>query len=332
MGDDRGVHLLPPTPDDLPFLREMLVEAAFPPGTERPPDPLADDHLARYLDGWGHVGDAGLVAVVDGRPVGAAWTRLLPSERSGYGYLDAATPELSVAVVPAARGRGIGRALVVGALDHAAARGRERVSLSVAESNPVAAGLYRSLGFTEVRRDDGGITMVAPTAPAPPPAPPPLAPADGAAPTARPATAADGPAVARLRRIMFADLGAPVADDWVGPLLDLWPTEQGAGRWVGALAAGPDGRPVASALAVLSASPPGPGRPQGRVAHVGSVATEPTWRRRGAARSAVAALLAALDERGIESSTLSASPAGADLYVALGFRPGTGVAMRRPHP
>jgi ribosomal protein S18 acetylase RimI-like enzyme len=318
------VDLLPPTPDDLPFLREMLAEAAFPPGRERPAEPLADDHIVRYLDRWGADGDAGLIARDGGRPVGAAWTRLLPADRAGYGYLDATTPELTVAVVPAARGRGVGRALVTGALDHAAARGQERVSLSVAESNPAAAGLYRSIGFTEARRDDGGITMVAPTTPAPPP--------DGPAPTAGLATAADGPAVARLRRIMFADLGAPVADDWVGPLLAQWPVEQAANRWVGALACGPDGRPVASALAVAHPSPPGPGRPQGRVAHVGSVATEPAWRRRGAARAAVAALLAELDARGVESSTLSASPAGAGLYVALGFRPGTGVPMRRPHP
>jgi ribosomal protein S18 acetylase RimI-like enzyme len=299
----------------------MLVEAAFPPGRERPAQPLADDHIARYLDGWGRPGDAGLVAWDDGRPRGAVWTRLLPAERAGYGYLDATTPELSVAVAPGARGGGVGRALVAGALDHAAARGQERVSLSVAEANPVAAGLYRSLGFADVRRDDGGITMAASTAPVPP--------TDGAVPAARPATAADGPAVARLRRIMFGDLGAPVGDDWVGPLLDLWPVEAAAGRWAGALATGPDGRPVASALAVLHRSPPGPGRPQGRVAHVGSVATEPAWRRRGAARAAVAALLAELDGRGIESSTLSASPDGAGLYRSLGFRPGAGAAMRR---
>jgi len=322
---DRGVPLLAVTPDDVPFLWEMLVEAAFPPGTERPPDPLADDHVARYLDGWGRPGDVGLVAWEDGRPVGAAWTRLLPPERPGYGFVDGDTPELSVAVADGARGRGLGRALVVGALDLAAAHGHGQVSLSVAMANDVAVGLYRSLGFADVAPDGTSMTMLAPSAPAPPS----TASEIGAARLVSPD---DGPAVARLRRVMFGDLGAPLADGWIAPLVSLWPDEQAAGHWTGALVPGPDGRPVASALAVLYSSPPGPGRTHGQVAHVGSVATEPAWRLRGAARAAVATLLDHLDALGIESSTLSASPDGAGLYRSLGFRPGDNVAMRRSHP
>ena len=160
--------LLPAGPDDRPFLDAMLVEAALPPGTDRPADPLGDDHVARYLDGWRGDVDAagpevGLVARIDGRRVGAAWTRLLPPERAGYGFVAPDVPELTVAVVATARGAGVGRALVAGVLDLAAARSVERVSLSVAdEVNPGAAALYRSLGFEPVGRDDGGsLTMVA---------------------------------------------------------------------------------------------------------------------------------------------------------------------------
>jgi len=76
VGHHRVVALLPATDDELLVLPVMLTEAAFPPDTERPPHPLADDHIARYLDGWGRDGDAGVIAVVDGRPVGAAWTCL----------------------------------------------------------------------------------------------------------------------------------------------------------------------------------------------------------------------------------------------------------------
>lgn len=318
--------LLPARPDDHPFLRAMLVEAAFPPGAERPPDPLADDHVARYLDGWGRPGDHGLVAWEDGTPVGAAWTRLLPPGRPGYGFVDAATPELAVAVADGHRGTGRGRALVVGALDRAAAHGIPQVSLSVAATNVVAADLYRSIGFVEVRTDDGGLTMVAPTAPAGPST------ADAPPPVACPATAADGPPVARLRRVMLGGFDVQADDAWVEPFLRMWPEEQAAGRWLGALATAPDGRPVASALAVTYASPPAPGRTDGRVAHVGSVATEPSWRRRGAARAALVAVLDELDRRGIQSSTLNASADGADLYRALGFTPGRGTGMRRPAP
>jgi len=325
-GHHRGVPaLLAATPDDLPFLREMLVEAAFPPGTERPPDPLGDDHVARYLDGWGRPGDVGLVAWDDDRPVGAAWTRLLPADRPGYGFVDAATAELAVAVAAGERGHGVGRALVVGALDAAAAHGPERVSLSVALANVVAARLYRSLGFADVAPDGTSMTMVAPTAPAPPP---PDA-DDGAA---RLATVDDGPALARLRQVMFTGFDAAHDHTWIGPFLAAWPEEVATGRWVATVVDGADGRPVASALALVHRAAPGPGRPHGRAAHIGSVATEPAWRRRGAARAAVTALVDRLDTQGVESTTLHASADGAGLYRSLGFAENDNIAMRRSHP
>ncbi|MGI8939445.1 MAG: GNAT family N-acetyltransferase [Iamia sp.] len=158
------------TGEDLGFLREVLHLAAFPPGTPVPPAGIDDDHVARYLEAWGRPGDLGLVAWIDGAPVGAGWVRLMDPGRPGYGFVDDRTPELTVAVIDAQQGRGLGRALVAGILDLAAVHGHDRVSLSVADAvNPVATGLYRSLGFTEVGRDGGGsLTMVAATAPPPP--------------------------------------------------------------------------------------------------------------------------------------------------------------------
>ncbi|QYG92318.1 GNAT family N-acetyltransferase [Iamia sp. SCSIO 61187] len=322
--------LAPATADDEPFLWEMLAQAAFPDGGQHPPELLADDHLRRYLDGWGRAGDVGLVAWEDGRRMGASWLRLMTPERPGYGFVDAATPEVSVAVVDGAWGRGLGRSLMLGALDLAAAHGHARVSLSVALTNVRAAGLYLSLGFVAVGPDgEGSMTMVAPSAPAPPPGPDD---AGAGPPTARPATVDDGPALARLRQVMFAGMDVVDEGDWVLPFVAMWPGERAAGRWSGAVVPGPDGRAVASALAVTYPSPPGPGRPDGRVAHVGSVATDPAWRRRGAARAAMALLLSHLDQAGVQSSTLNASPAGSGLYLDLGFRVGRGQAMRRPHP
>jgi ribosomal protein S18 acetylase RimI-like enzyme len=316
------------TTDDEPFLWEMLAQAAEPAGGMHPDEVMADDHLRRYLDGWGRAGDIGLVAwdgATGGERIGASWLRLMPPERPGYGFVDAATPEIAVAVVDGHRGRGIGRALMVGALDVAAALGHPQVSLSVALTNERAATLYRALGFVDVAPDDGGsMTMLAPTAPAPPQHDP------TTAPLAHLAGPHDGPALARLRRVMLDGMGATGDDDgWVASFVRMWPEEQAAGRWVAAVATAPDDRPVASALAVAFAGPPAPGRPEGRVAQVGSVATEPGWRRRGAARATVGVLLDVLDERGVESSTLSASPDGADLYRSLGFRPGDGRSMRR---
>jgi ribosomal protein S18 acetylase RimI-like enzyme len=57
---------------------------------------------------------------------------------------------MNLAVDPAARGRGIGRALMDALLSGARAAGAKQVGLSVADGSPAAAGLYRSLGFEPV--------------------------------------------------------------------------------------------------------------------------------------------------------------------------------------
>lgn len=327
-GGQHGTVLLAATVLDEPFLREVvLVEAAFPNGTRTPTDAIADDHVVRYIEGWGRDGDVGLVAWDGDRPVGAAWTRVMAPDRPGYGFIAPDVPELTVGVVRDRRGAGLGRALVSGALDLAAAHGHDRVSLSVAdEVNPVAVALYRSLGFVEVGRDDGGsMTMVACARPGPP--------ADEAQiPEARLADVEDGPALARLRQIMFAALSVTDGRDWIAPLLAMWPEEHERGTWLATVVDDGRGRPIASAMALLHRSPPGPGRPGGRVAHVGSVATEADWRRRGAARAAVTALLEELDSVGVESSTLNGSPGGIGLYRSLGYTTNDNVAMRRARP
>ncbi|MGC0152329.1 GNAT family N-acetyltransferase [Chromobacterium vaccinii] len=60
---------------------------------------------------------------------------------------------LSLALLPACRGQGVGRALAQAALDAMRPRARS-VQLTVDPANPAAA-LYRRLGFVEAGRDDG---------------------------------------------------------------------------------------------------------------------------------------------------------------------------------
>ena len=57
-----------------------------------------------------------------------------------------------VAVLPAARGCGVGRALLAAVEEHARATGCQRLTLEVLESNARAKGLYESVGFNHVRR------------------------------------------------------------------------------------------------------------------------------------------------------------------------------------
>lgn len=103
-------------------------------------------------------GDFGVVAE-DGDAVGVAWAVFLPETDAGYGFVDEATPELSLWVAEPNRGRGVGRALLRSLLDEARARGIARVSLSVEEGN-YAKRLYLSEGFADVPgRESGGVML-----------------------------------------------------------------------------------------------------------------------------------------------------------------------------
>ena len=137
------------TPADEPFLWEVLVHAAHATDEVDGPDALrAVPELARYVEGWGSPTDLGVIATQDGRPVGAAWARLLVGEGAGYGYVDDVTPELAIAVTPGLEGRGIGRAMLTQLLDDARVV-FPAMCLSVRADNP-ARQLYSSLGFPEV--------------------------------------------------------------------------------------------------------------------------------------------------------------------------------------
>ncbi len=150
-------------PEDLPFLRAMLFEAAFwRPGEPRPPqdEGLARPDLAKLLRGFGkRTGDLGVVAERDGRPAGAAWCRLWTPAEHSYGFVDAQTPELAIGVLPELRGQGIGLQLLRALAVVASEDGHPRLSLSVEHANP-ARRLYERAGYREHARDDGDATLV----------------------------------------------------------------------------------------------------------------------------------------------------------------------------
>jgi GNAT superfamily N-acetyltransferase len=86
-------------------------------------------------------GDSGLIALIDAAPVGAAWLRYFTASDPGYGFVSERTPELSIAVLPAHRRKGIGSGLIQGLLDHA-----RSISLSCDPGN-AAWELYIRFGF-----------------------------------------------------------------------------------------------------------------------------------------------------------------------------------------
>ena len=144
---------------DLRFLRDMLHHAYY--WKERAPEDTGPGPVALYVKAWGRPGDAAVIALDAGFPVGAAWYRLFARERRGYGFVDERTPELAIAVVPNARGKGVGAALLEALLGRARAEGYETISLSVDRNNAGAIGLYERHGFERVGEEDDSVTMLA---------------------------------------------------------------------------------------------------------------------------------------------------------------------------
>ena len=158
------MNIRPATKDDVEFLKEMVYEAArWNPDWPREPieEVLGEPVIRRYHEGWGRDGDGGVLAELEGVPVGAAWYRVFSADEPGYGFVDEKTPELSIAVVPLHRRKGIGEAILRACMVQAREEGFQSLSLSVAPHNR-SRMMYQRAGFEKVAEDDGGSwTMVA---------------------------------------------------------------------------------------------------------------------------------------------------------------------------
>jgi ribosomal protein S18 acetylase RimI-like enzyme len=141
----------PTTPADESFLWEMLFFAAnmAEDGATSGEDAKTHPYLAKYVRGWGRVGDVGAIAVADdGQSIGAAWVRLLVGAEKNYPAINGDVPELAIAVLPKWLGQGIGGRMLTQVLEDARAV-HPAVVLSVREANP-ARRLYERLGFVVV--------------------------------------------------------------------------------------------------------------------------------------------------------------------------------------
>jgi ribosomal protein S18 acetylase RimI-like enzyme len=143
----RMLETRPLRPEDQDSLWHWLHIALWdpPPAPLRPRAVLADPRVRIYAEGWGKAGDVGVVGVVDGADVGACWMRLLPTG-VGLAAVDGRTPQLGIALLPNFQHRGLGRPLMLAALQAAREAGYTRVSLTVHPENP-AVRLYLRCGF-----------------------------------------------------------------------------------------------------------------------------------------------------------------------------------------
>ena len=151
-----GLDLRPVSDTDLPFLAEMTLLAAFPPGP-LPKGASGMPRVLRWTQGWGRSTDNGVVAWRDGRRVGAAWCRVQDPTLVRDG--GDAVPEIAIAVVSDERSSGVGARLLAALADQATKCGQPGLSLTVNAANP-AHRLYERAGFVEVRREGDCVVMV----------------------------------------------------------------------------------------------------------------------------------------------------------------------------
>ena len=137
--------------DDRAFVRDLgrsSSTSSISPVREARLDDVMDafDHLAQFVYGRRH--DL-LIAEEHGSPVGFLLLLLdIPDEVT-------LAPQAFVAymaVEPAARGRGVGRALLDAAETHARAEGLPHISLMVTDENAPARALYGGAGYLTERR------------------------------------------------------------------------------------------------------------------------------------------------------------------------------------
>ena len=148
-------------PQEYSFLEETLFEAIFVPEGEikLQKEIIYQSGIFKYIKDFGKFSDLCLVAEVDAELVGAVWTRLFSESNKGYGFVDDNTPELSIAVLPNFRNKGIGGSLMNKMFVELRIRNIARVSLSVDIRNR-AYKKYIELDFKEVERSVSTVTMV----------------------------------------------------------------------------------------------------------------------------------------------------------------------------
>lgn len=140
-----GVELRAVVPDDRPFLRAVYGSVRWeelqPTGwSDAQKNAFLDSQFAAQHDHYEKNYDNASysIVVVDGLPAGRLYVARWPDE----------IRIMDIALLPSARGRGVGTSLLRALIDEAAAAGK-RVTIHVESENP-ALRLYERLGFDRV--------------------------------------------------------------------------------------------------------------------------------------------------------------------------------------
>ena len=145
-------------PEEIPLLNDFLYEAIFiPEGVPEPPRSIIEqEDLQVYVRDFGkEADDRCLVAEVDGKIVGAVWTRVM----NDYGHIADGIPSLAISLYPDYRHQGIGTELLREMLLLLRRDGYPQVSLSVQKAN-YALQMYQKAGFKVLKETEEEYLML----------------------------------------------------------------------------------------------------------------------------------------------------------------------------
>ena len=139
----------PINPSEYHVLKDFTYEAIFQRDETNliSREVLDSPELKNFYEDFGKPDDLCLVAEVDGKLVGAVWTRILSGEVKGFGNIDDETPEFAISLYKEYRGKGIGTALMTHILALLKERGYKKTSLAVQKDN-YAVKMYQNVGFS----------------------------------------------------------------------------------------------------------------------------------------------------------------------------------------
>ena len=147
--------------EEYEFLNEMLYEALFVlPGQPKfPREIIEDPSIKKYIENWNQKeGDLAIVCLDGEELIGAIWGRKFSEDNKGYGFIDAETPEIGMAIKEKYRGKGLGSNLIKLIIDKYIEMGVAQLSLNVNTLNP-AKRLYERCGFVKVSEESGAEIM-----------------------------------------------------------------------------------------------------------------------------------------------------------------------------
>lgn len=144
--------------EEIPLLNDFLYEAIFiPEGVPAPPRSIIENEdLQVYVRDFGKkADDRCLVAEVEGKVIGAVWTRVM----NDYGHIADGIPSLAISIYKDYRHKGIGTDLLRKMLQLLKRDGYPQVSLSVQKAN-YAFRMYLKAGFKVLKETEEEYLMV----------------------------------------------------------------------------------------------------------------------------------------------------------------------------